>query len=119
MSVTARVSGAQKVDFPLTFNQIIGYQPGDGRGRSRKGVYEHKSGKKLLVVFSRDVPLVDTDATTSGLTRSGMAMVDIESGVMRPVRCDRSEDGEPAWRKFAGTIELSFKGQSGQGQSAE
>lgn len=119
MSVSAKVSGAAPSEFPLTFNQIIGFQKGSGRQKALKGVYEHKSGKKLLVVFSRDVPLVETEATGSGLTRSGMAMVDIDGGKMRPVRCDRSEDGEQAWRKFAGSIELSFQAsQPQQGQSA-
>ncbi len=111
MTVRATVSGA-KAEYPLSFNEIIGYVPGSGRGDAKKGHYQHKNGN-ILVVYSKNCQLVEIEprrngkrTNRTGLTRTGMFMVG-KKGEVRLVTCDRNPDGEKDWKVFDGSLTIA------------
>jgi len=112
MTVRATVNGGATVTYPLSFNDIIGYKPGSGRGDALKGHYQNKSGN-VLVVYSKNCQLVEIEprqnrkkTNRTGLTRTGMFMVG-KKGEVRLVTCDRNPDGEKNWRKFEGSLTIA------------
>lgn len=112
----AKISGGE-ASYNLSFNDIINYVPGKGRGDAKKGMYQHRNGK-VLVVFSVNPAFVDLETLPRGKrangkkttrtekTRIGMAMIGTD-GTMRPVTCDDNPDGDKNWREFTGSITLA------------
>lgn len=97
----------------LSFNEIIGFTPGSGRGDAQKGTYENIENGNVLVVYSVNPQLVDIQprkngkrTNRTGKTRTGMFMVGKATGVPRLVTCDDKPDGEKKWRPFNGTITI-------------
>lgn len=111
--VKASIGGGQAVG-SLSFNEIIGFVPGQGRGDAKKGMYESVKNGDILVVYSVNPAIYDLPArknrkktNRTGKSRVGMAIVDKSTGALRLVTCDDQPDGEKKWRPFNGTISLS------------
>ena len=111
--VRATRSKAAAPAFNLSFNEIVGYTPGQGRGDAQKGMYENAAGD-VLVVFSKNPQFVKCETrkngkrtNKTGFTRTGMAMVSTKTGSLRLVTCDEKPDGEKKWKKYEGSITLA------------
>lgn len=107
------VIGGGQAQGTLSFNEIIGYVPGQGRGDAKKGMYEQIRTGNVLVVYSVNPCFVDIEprkngkkTNKTGQTRIGMSMIDKKTGAMRLVTCDDKPDGEKLWRPFNGSITL-------------
>lgn len=107
------VIGGGQVRGTLSFNEIIGYVPGQGRGDAKKGMYEHVRTGNVLVVYSVNPQFVQIEArkngrktNKTGFTRTGMLMIDKKTGAARIVTCDDKPDGDKNWRPFPGSITL-------------
>ena len=113
MAVKATIGGAAVVEYPLSFNDIIAHVPGkEGRGDATKGMFQHKSGK-VLIVYSVNPQFVEIEprrngrkTNRTGFTRTGMAIVDTK-GAMRLVTADKKPDGEKAWKVYTSSITLA------------
>lgn len=113
MAAVKATIGGSVGGFSLSFNEIIGYTPGSGRGDAKKGMYENAKGD-VLVVYSVNPAIFDIPARANrkrtnrtGKTRIGMAIVDKSTGGLRLVSCDDRPDGEKKWRPFNGNITLA------------
>lgn len=108
------LSAPVRDDFNLSFNDIIAHTPGrEGRGDAKPGAYINRAGK-VLVLLTVNPQLVPIEprangkkTNRTGLTRSGMFMVQKDGG-MRQVTCDRSPDGEKKWKKYTGSLTITF-----------
>jgi hypothetical protein len=78
--------------FPLTYNQI----------KNKPGLYEHRNGRKILVVFSTDTKIVQDTGVRTGYTRTGQAMYDINEARLRKTVNDHGPDGDAQWREYRG-----------------
>lgn len=115
MAVRAKIGGDKKPAGSLSFNDIIGHVPGrPGRDPAKKGHYRNVRNGNILVVFGVNPTLVELEAlrngkkgNKTGLTRSGMMMVDAKTGNCRPVTCDKKPDGEKIWELYTGTLEIT------------
>lgn len=111
--VRATLSGAKAQDYPFSFNDIIAHTPGKkGRGDAKKGCYEHRNGK-VLVVYSVNPQLVEIEkrangkkTNRTGLTRTGMAIIG-KNGSLRMVTCNREADGAKDWREYKGSFTIA------------
>ena len=75
-----------------TYNQI----------KNKPGLYEHRNGHKILVVFSTDTKIVQDTGVRTGYTRTGQAMYDINEARLRKTVNDHGPDGDAQWREYRG-----------------
>lgn len=113
MALKASASVVAKDEYTLSFNDIINFVPGSGRGDANQGKYVHRNGRKVLIVFSKnpdphDIKPNKTGKKTNrtGKTRIGMAMFDAKAGGLRLVTCGDGPDGTKNWKPYTGTISL-------------
>lgn len=107
------VIGGGQVEGTLSFNEIIGYVPGQGRGDAKKGKYENVRTGNVLIVYSVNPAFIAIEprkngrkTNRTGFTRIGMCMIDKKTGDMRLVTCTDGPDGKKEWRPFNGTITI-------------
>jgi len=112
MAVKATIGGGGQVG-TLSFNEIIGYTPGQGRGDAKKNCYQNVNNGNILVVFGVNAQLVEYERRPSGkrtnrtgLTRAGMFVIEKKTGKLRPVTADRSPDGKKVWVPYSGSITI-------------
>ena len=110
MALKATIGGANETG-NLSFNEIIGYVPGQGRGDAKKGMYKHVRTGNILVVYSVNPQFVEIETrkngkktNRTGFTRTGMLVVEKATGKLRLVTADRNPDGRKDWVEYTGSV---------------
>lgn len=107
----ARSVAVARDEYTMSFNDIINYVPGKGRGDATPAKFIHRNGK-ILVNLTKNPGLVDIPqrangkpTNKTGKTRIGMFLVQTD-GTARIVTCGDGADGVKNWKPYNGTVTL-------------